>query len=265
MRIHLGIPALLGLALAPAAGAAPLVATAPETGAVLVALAQDDGLTEEEDSGAVDDATAPPSSGEVQVGGSRVGESVGGAVGFVRSTGFYTASDLGGFLVFGGFVDDEVCGFRCAERGKSASPTSNLQPFIGLSVGYDVSDWLGVQASFGTGFVGNSAPVSGTADSPRDYGITFLNLGATATWWIDRIGLLGRVFGGGALLQPPPLPGEFPLGGNAGVGVGIRWATLLTNVTVGADVNYYATFAQAGGAMTLISGLGFAPVIKYHF
>ncbi len=226
----------------------------------LFALMQDDDLLgEDEGAGDVEEDAvertedAPPAA--------QVSESVGGAVGFVRSTGFYTASDLGGFIRFGGFAAGQECGGApCVAR-----VTSNLQPYIGLAVGYDILDWLGVQLSFGTGFVANAAVLSGNTDMPRDYGITFMNLAVLGSLWIDRFGIVGKVFGGGALVYPPPLPDAFPLGGNVGAGLGVRWATLLTDVTIGLDVNGYLAFAQAGGGMQIIPSLSFAPVIKYVF
>jgi hypothetical protein len=199
-------------------------------------------------------AGSPGESGQV------IGQSVGGATGFVHQTGFYTMSDLGGFVRFGGWADGEACGFRCVQR-----PWSNLQPYIGLAMGYDIFDWLAVQGSFGTGFVANAAPVALTPNSPRDFGITFVNVAVVGTLWLDRFGISGKVFGGGALLQPAPLPDELPLGGNVGAGIGLRWATLLPGVTVGADVNGYAVIAQGGGEVLIIPGLSFAPVIKYVF
>lgn len=227
-------------------------------------LGDDEGTGDDEGDPADEDAYGAPAE-EVQPGGSAVGETVGGAVGFVRSTGFYTASDLGGFIRFGGWADGDVCGFRCVPR-----VTSNLQPFIGLAVGYDILDWLGVQASFGTGFVANAAPLGNpngypSANTPRDYGITFINLAVLGSFWIDRFGIVGKVFGGGALLQPPPLPDDLPFGGNVGAGLGVRWATLLTDVTIGLDVNGYLTFAQGEGNMLMIPSISFAPVIKYVF
>jgi hypothetical protein len=204
---------------------------------------------EESTKPAEDEATQP-------TGGAKVGKSVGGAVGFVRSTGFYTLANLGGFLRFGGFADSAT-GFR-----DTARVTSNLQPHIGLAVGYDILEFLGVQLSFGTGFVANAAPRQGTPDSPRDYGITFLNLAVVGNLYFDRLGISGKVFGGGALITPPPLPDVPVFGGNAGGGLGVRWATLLTDVTIGADVDVYVSFSAGGD---IIPGIAFAPIIKYVF
>src|SRR5689334_10090837 len=68
---------------------------------------------------------------EVKYGGADIGTSVGGATGFVFKKGFYAQSDMGGFLRFGGWTNGAACA-RCQEVA-----TSNLQPYIGFSVGYD--------------------------------------------------------------------------------------------------------------------------------
>lgn len=228
----------------------------------LLAAAQDDVLDDEEGGEPASDEEGAPDR-EVKPGGQTVGETVGGATGFVLKTGFYTASDLGGFIRFGGYTTGEDCGGP--DRNCKPRITSNLQPYIGLSVGYDIFSWLGVQLGFGTGFVANAAPVEGAPGSPRDYGITFTNLAVLGSWYIDRFGIVGKVFGGGAFLSPAPLPDAPFVGGNAGGGLGIRWATLLTDVTVGFDVNAYAVFVPDGGGMLVIPGMSFSPVLKYTF
>lgn len=215
----------------------------------LLAASQDDADDAASERDGADAAERPAASGS-------------GATGFVRPQGFYTSSDLGGFIRFGGYADGEECGFRCKPR-----TTSNLQPYIGLAVGYDLLDFLAVQVSFGTGFVANAAPVANTPDSPRDYGITFVNLALIGSYYftgidfLDRFGVVLKLFGGGSFVSPAPLPDSSPFGGNVGGGLGFRWATLLTDVTVGVDVNGYAVFVQDG----LIPGMSFAPVLQYTF
>ena len=182
-----------------------------------------------------------------------------GTTGFVRPQGFYTSSDLGGFIRFGGFADAEGC-YRCASR-----ITSNLQPYIGLAVGYDIWDFFAVQLSYGTGFIANAAPVQGNVDSPRDYGVTFTNVSMLFNMYFDRFGLVGKLTGGAAFVGPAPYPGANVLGGNVGAGVGVRWATLLTDVTIGLDVNGYLAVIPVDGTMLTIPSLGFAPVLQYTF
>src|SRR5438105_4430522 len=61
---------------------------------------------------------------------------------FEMARGFYIGSDLGVFLVFGG-----------AAQGKSVS---NLQPYVGLNLGYDFNTWFSWQVHAGRGFAAAS-------------------------------------------------------------------------------------------------------------
>jgi hypothetical protein len=222
----------------------------------LLAAAQDDDLLDdalEEDAPASDAVSADvPASTESSA-------RFAGTTGFVRPQGFYTSSDLGGFIRFGGYADAEGC-YRCASR-----ITSNLQPYIGLAVGYDIWDFFALQFSYGTGFVANAAPVQGNVDSPRDYGVTFTNVSMLFNMYFDRFGLVGKLTGGAAFVGPAPYPNANVIGGNVGAGVGVRWATLLTDVTIGLDVNGYLAVIPVDGAMLTIPSLGFAPVLQYTF
>jgi hypothetical protein len=260
--------AILALALAPsAASAAPLAA-------------DDD---KKPDAAAADEgdekSTALPDK-EVKVGGAVLGESVGGATGFEFKQGFWTQSDLGGFFRLGGFTINDTCG------GVPCSPvvTSQLQPYIGLSAGYDLFPWLGLQASFGTGFVANAAPYGNRSPNvPRDYGITSIDVGATFSIYMpapaDRLAIAIKPFGGVTFLTPEPDVKEPTTGGNAGIGVGIRYATLLPNTFIGVDWNtvYVIVPTSGGGLIPMgfsadagsdapgIVAFSFAPVIKYVF
>ena len=54
--------------------------------------------------------------------------------------------------------------------------------------------------------------------------------------------------------------------GNAGFGIGVRYATLLPDVFVGIDGNLMVAFIPASaGDMVIVPGVSFAPVIKYVF
>ncbi len=218
---------------------------------------------------------------EVKAGGTKLGDSVGGATGFVFKQGIYTQSDLGGFFVIGarlgsptgytlpGNADNGLCDDGTASGGRPcrAQIWSNLQPYIGLSVGYDISQWLGVQLSFGTGFVANAAVYDISIENPRDYGITTINLAVVGSFYVlERLAIMGKLFGGGAFMTPEPLPFEPTIGGNAGAGIGVRYATLLPDVFVGIDGNFMVTFIPASaGGMVIVPGISFAPVIKYVF
>lgn len=210
-----------------------------------------------------EESTALPDS-EVKVGGAVVGESMGGATGFVFKQGFYTQSDLGGFFRLGGFTPGGNC-----DPGVNCEPvlTSQMQPYIGLSLGYDLFQWLGIQLSYGTGFVANAAHYSDQPNSPRDYGVTSLDLGLVASYYfLDRLAVALKLMGGATFLTPEPDLGEPWYGGNALVGLGVRYATLLPDTFVGLDANFHAAFApSSGGAMVFIPAFSFAPVIKYVF
>jgi hypothetical protein len=199
---------------------------------------------------------------EVQYKGAELGEVVGGATGFVFKRGFYTQSDLGGYFRLFGYTDDQTGGLR-------AKPVfwSNLQPYIGLSVGYDVLDFLAVQGSLGTGFVANAAPIQGDPDSPRDYGMIFTNIAVVPSWnFFDRYVLMGKVFGGGTFITPPPSLTVPFYGFDVGGGIGLQYATLLTDVIIGIEVNSFVSFIpDGGGGLIIIPGFNFAPVIKYVF
>ena len=222
-----------------------------------------------EGTGANDDGSALPTD-EVAVGGTVLGDSVGGATGFVFRQGIYTQSDLGGFFVLGNAAGSPT-GFttapECASRAPcKAVPTSQLQPYIGLSVGYDILQWLGIQLSFGTGFVANAAVYNQSEENPRDYGLTTINGAVVGSFYVlERLAIMGKVMGGLAFMSPEPFPDEPTIGGNVGAGVGIRYATLLPDVFVGIDANFSVAFIPGTTDMVIVPGISFAPVIKYVF
>jgi hypothetical protein len=225
--------------------------------------------------GTSDDGTVLPDE-ELKAGGTVLGDSVGGATGFVFKQGFYTQSDLGGFFVLGntlgsptGFTIANECPDGSPGGGRPCSPVpySQLQPYIGLSVGYDISQFLGVQVSFGTGFVANASVYPDSIENPRDYGLTTVNLAVVGSFYVlERLAISAKLMGGGAFISPEPFPDEPTIGGNAGFGLGVRYATLLPDVFVGIDGNVNVAFIPAStGDMVIIPGISFAPVIKYVF
>jgi hypothetical protein len=237
--------------------------------------ADDDVLGDDRKKPSSDDGSVLPDE-EVKAGGTVLGDSVGGATGFVFKQGFYTQSDLGGFFVLGkglgaptGYTIAAQCPDGTPGGGRPCNPVpwSQLQPYIGLSVGYDVTQWLGVQVSYGTGFVANAAVYPNTPDNPRDYGLTTLNVAVVGSFYVlDRLAIMGKLMGGGAFISPEPAPDEPTIGGNAGIGIGIRYATLLPDVFVGIDGNVTVAFIPASaGDPVIIPGISFAPVIKYVF
>lgn len=236
----------------------------------------DDG--EGEDLGADDPAAGTQA--EVAEGGVAVGEDTGGATGFVFPTGFYVSSDLGGFIRFGGYGDSRDGGgcFRCVPK-----VYSNLQPWIGINMGYDIIKNFGVEMTLGTGFIADAAPAGyafinqdpvpqGITDSPENSAVTMLNVALTGSWYfLDRLAVQGKGFVGGAIISPDPNPANLnlvrgltcgtgfwgspapsadcgvPFGADFGlafgVGLGLRYATLLTDVVVGFDLNAYGVLS----------------------
>lgn len=219
-------------------------------------------------------ADTPNAPRDVNVGGEKIGVVSGGATDFDFKQGFWTQADLGGFFRVGGFSN---------AGGVPSVPvtTSQTQPYIGIAAGYDIFTWLGVQASVGTGFVANAATFTG-ANVPRDYGITSVDVGATLSGYLpaplDRLAIAVKPSVGATMLTPPPDAGGPQVGGNAGLGIGLRYATLLPNTFVGLDCNTLYLLIPARGSV-IPMGLGpiansdvpgvlafsFAPVIKYVF
>jgi hypothetical protein len=246
------------------ASSGPDLKLQPSSTLLLAALQDDEEKAEGGGSDEPEEKSTTLPAKEVKVGGEIVGESIGGATGFKFKQGFYTQSDLGGYFRLGGFTIDAAC------AGVPCQPvtTSQLQPYIGLSAGYDLFQWLGIQASFGTGFVANAAPYGNRSPNvPRDYGMTFFDAGIVAQYYfLDRLAVALKLSGGGLLMTPEPDLGEPNLGGNALVGLGIRWASLLPDTFVGIDGNFHAAFVpDSGGSMLFIPAFSFAPIIKYVF
>lgn len=239
----------------------------------------DDEELEEAEAAAEADANAPSSvdARAATPGGSEIGDSLGGATGFVFPRGFYVSSDLGVFFRLGtGYKGASGLG----EGDRSVVRTySNAQPFIGLSFGYDLTDHFGVQASLGSGYVSGAAHVGAPQgfsadaglDVPTDYSLNFMNIGVTGTYFFfDRLAVEGRVFGGAVLTSPKLITIE-EVGlatWNAGGAIGLRYATLLTDVVVGVDVAAYVvgtTIPSSIGGDPVIPAMSISPVVKYVF
>lgn len=254
---------------------APFFAFALATSVATVAAApsahaQEDDLFDDEEP--TEEATPEEAPAEPAADvGATADDSVGGATGFVFKNGLYLTSELGGFLRFGGYGDSsgDPC-YRCEQK-----ITSNLQPWIALTLGYDFLKFLGAEVTLGTGFIADAAPIERETQSPENSAITMVNVAVTGSYYIDRFALTGKAFVGGALLTPAPFPDAVPLGGQFGLGVGVRYATLLTNVVIGIDVASYFIVSPdvhtghigpvAIGDLPLIPAISFAPVIKYTF
>jgi hypothetical protein len=178
--------------------------------------------------------------------------------------GFFTETDIGGFLTLGGNND-----------------YSNLQTYLQLGVGYDLGKK--VELGFHYGIGANAAncfsdlTARGDCKATDNFTVTFLNL--TARYRIelvDRFFLTPKGTLGYTLFDPAPIvegtdaecsttpvgPGckELRGGLNAGAGIGVEYATSMDHFSVGFD----AVVRYVLGTRDLIT-LQFFPRVKYTF
>ena len=196
--------------------------------------------------------------------------------------GVFVESNLGGFLRFGGL---KHCKVDCNSDNwiPTESATSSIQPFVGFTVGQDLTREFGVQVLLGTGFVKGGAvgtvqefQMPGTLYEnkllpPEDYSLTYITGQATYLLLLEQV-RLGLEFKAGfgpvlasngiaadeKVLKPEDLP-TVSLDWSVSGGVSIKYLTLLTGFVVGIDV--------AGGYVLggKIPYLHFSPAVKYVF
>lgn len=170
--------------------------------------------------------------------------------------GFYVSSDVGFFLTLAGY------------RGYS-----NLQPYIGFNVGYDLTRWLSMQVAVGNGFNSGNGPSA--EDSPIRDGnpnlsainnFSATNVGVLAVGNIvplERMALEFKLGGGVSRLAPLPrsLDPDKESGwyGHVAGGIAVKYLTLLTDFTAGLDITFYYIL-PAG-----IPGLAISPTVRYTF
>jgi hypothetical protein len=193
--------------------------------------------------------------------------------------GFFAEGDLGVFMTFGGKnTNDPMLPSRTV---------SNLEPHLGVTVGYDVlsndSFNLAVGAQFAMGLNGglgrvSNSQIAAAADTSQlntisaDYSVFETSLQVAMSFMLnDRFALTTRLSGGLALLDPDPsktadLPGA---GGLAtapvfGVGVGLEYYTLLNDFAIGIPLLRFQGILAPGGA-GFIPGLAITVPVKYTF
>ncbi len=170
---------------------------------------------------------------------------------FVLDRGFYFSSDMGVFFTFGGF-----------------SGYSNVQPFVSVKGGFDISEWMSIQLAVLGGYSSGNPASEFDVTSPnslqtRSYSI--LSVGpelvfALRPW--PRVAVEPRVGGGVSSLYPQISKDD--LGGaysnflpHVSAGVDIKYLTLLTNFTAGISL----TFEYIIGPSVPALGAGF--VVRY--
>lgn len=175
-------------------------------------------------------------------------------------TGFFTETDLGGFLTLGGF-----------------DTYSNLQAYLQLGGGYQfslgdeekhyipVGFHVGIGASAGNCYTERVPPTTdGQCTQSDNFTVTFLS--ATVGYMrrvIERLYVGGKVLGGYTLLDPSPYldggGGEVRGGLNLGAAASLEYATNMDHFTIGVDVVYRIIIGPN------ISSLQFFPRVKYTF
>ena len=174
---------------------------------------------------------------------------------FVPRTGAYAEVLPGGFFTLGG------------SRGYS-----NLQPYFGFAVGYDVTKEISLYGTFAAGWSASNCfsdvDTLGNCKASDNFAFGFFEAGARYRYEvIPRFSVSGLGQVGYAIMAPGPL--EDPLnaghaaslnsGFSIGAGVGIDYATRLDHFWVGFDVIVHDVFAIP------VLSLAIAPRMRYVF
>lgn len=190
---------------------------------------------------------------------------------FKIKRGFFASSDLGVFLTFGGRNTNNPM--------LPSRPTSNIQPHLGVVVGYDVFHTdafnfsLGLRFAMGLSGGAGRVTAAETSDpesttKSNDFSVIEaggeVGLGFLMT---DRLALTFKVDGGAGIVDPDPstTAGEVGAGGAVfaptfGVGLGIEFFTLLNDFSVGFTMRFQGVLVDG-----LIPGASFTIPIKYTF
>lgn len=172
--------------------------------------------------------------------------------------GFFTETDIGGFLTLGG-----------------ADGYSNLQVYLQLGVGYDITENLEIGLHVGIGAnaancwaqrnnQGLCKNVSGT-DASDNFTNTFIDLSFAYLFRVaERLYVAPKIMGGITLLDPAPVENgagnPISFAPNVGIAVGVEYATNVDHFTVGLDV-VLGRFIIGPNIFTM----QFFPRVKYTF
>jgi len=165
--------------------------------------------------------------------------------------GFFTETDLGGFLTVGG-----------------RNAYSNLQSYLQLGVGYQltVADGAGlVPVGVHLGIGANSQNCwsgllpDGTCSASDSFTLTFVSLSAGYLFRVaERLYLGPRLLAGAVLLDPEPVAGvRFAV--SVGGSLGVEYATSMDHFSVGLDVSYRLVLGPQ------ISAIAIHPRVQYTF
>ena len=200
--------------------------------------------------------------------------------------GFFAESDLGVFLTFGGRNTNDPL--------LPARSTSNVQPYLGVTLGYDLSHTDSYSFALGLKLAAGYSAGAGRATEaeidqhgtnpittrPNDFAVMEVGAAASlAVMMTDRLALTIKVDGGAGIVDPDPTKAACaapctgggkmasePGAGKAafapivGGGLGVEYFTLLNDFSVGLDARF--AMVMLGGA---IPGLSISIPIKYTF
>ena len=168
--------------------------------------------------------------------------------------GFFTETDVGGFMTLGGDND-----------------YSNLQTYLQLGIGYDVSQTIELGVHFGMGSNAancfNGLKANGDCSATDNFTVTFVDFTAAYLFMLaERFYLDPKVAVGYTLLDPAPVvqgtgadATSINAGVNVGVGVGLEYATSMDHFSIGLDVLGRYILGPN------ILSLQFFPRVKYTF
>jgi len=175
-------------------------------------------------------------------------------VAFEPRRGFYTDTNIGVFFTVGG-----------------ENAYSNAQTYLQLGIGYDLTERLSLGAHFGLGSSAQNCfagylPGTETCALSDNFTMSFLDVSAAYhVRLMNRLYLTPKVVAGYTRLDPAPVdpdendPGKAVSAPNAGVGVGLEYATGMDHFTVGADL--LARYVIGPN----ITAFAFFPKVKYTF
>lgn len=169
--------------------------------------------------------------------------------------GFFTETDIGGFMTVGGDND-----------------YSNLQTYLQLGAGYDVSSTveLGLHVGIGSNAANCFSGLNdrtGECNETDNFTVTFFDVTAAYLFELaERFYFTPKLVAGFTLLDPAPVVlGEgaeakpINTGANLGLGLGVEYATSMDHFSIGLDVVSRYILGPN------IVSLQFFPRVKYTF
>jgi hypothetical protein len=194
---------------------------------------------------------------------------------FTIRHGFWTQADLGVFFSFGGKNYDPV-------EGLKSKGFSNIQPYVGVTAGYDIAysnsyqfalgAKLAAAYSAGAARVTDAAVARVGADAStmsQDFGIYELGLLAKFGFFLSpRVALNVAIDGGASFVDPDPTKAATEDGAGKsvfaplfGAALGVEYYTLLNDFSIGLDLRF--AMAMVSGAS--IPGLSITLPMRYTF